>query len=63
MKEYKYVELECENHKTSNSVVSGHKEIINEQAKNGYRYIGYIPINMGPSGKILSLELIFEKEI
>jgi hypothetical protein len=60
MNEYKYVNLECENHKTTSSSVIGHREIIDEQAKNGYRYVGYIPTKMGPSGKILSLDLIFE---
>lgn len=60
MSEYKYVKLECENHKTTSSSVIEHKEIIDEHAKNGYRYVGYIPTKMGPSGKILSLDLIFE---
>lgn len=60
MNEYKYVEVKCENHNASNSNVIGHKEIIDEHAKNGYRYVGYIPTKMGPSGKILSLDLIFE---
>ena len=62
MKEYKYVELECENHPATSSVVTGHREIIDEQAKDGYSYVGYMPLQMGPSGKMLSLDLIFEKE-
>ena len=62
MTEYTYIELECENKKATSSLVTGHREIIDEHAKNGYRYVGYIPLKMGPSGKILSMELILEKE-
>jgi len=62
MKIYKYVELECENHKATNSIITGHRAIIDENAKCGYRYVGYIPLKMGPSGKVLSVELIFEKD-
>lgn len=62
MKEYKYIVLEYENHKATSSSITGHREIIDEQAKNGFRYAGYLPTKMGPSGKILSVDLIFEKE-
>lgn len=62
MAEYEYVELECENHKATSSSVTGHREIIGEYAKKGYIYVGYIPTKMGPSGKILALDLIFKKE-
>lgn len=62
MKEYKYVEMECENHKATSSSVTGHREMIDKYAKEGYSYAGYIPTKMGPSGKMLSLDLIFEKE-
>lgn len=62
MKEYKYVELECVNHRATDSTVTAHREIIDTHAKSGYRYIGYIPTKMGPSGKILTMDLIFEKE-
>lgn len=62
MKEYKYVELECVNHRASDSTIVAHRKIIDEYAKNGYCYTGYIPTKMGPSGKILTMDLIFEKE-
>lgn len=60
--EYKYVELNYENHKATSASITGHREIIDQYAKDGYRFAGYIPTKMGPSGKILSLDLIFEKE-
>jgi hypothetical protein len=62
MKEYEYVELECINHRVTDSIVTGHRKIIDDHAKNGCRYVGYIPTKMGPSGKLLMLDLIFEKE-
>jgi hypothetical protein len=40
MKEYKYVELECENHKATSSNVTGHRKIIDKYAKDGYSYVG-----------------------
>ena len=59
--EYIFVDLECENRKTSSSELKGHQEIIKDCAKKGYKYVGYLPIKMGPSGKILSIQLLFEK--
>lgn len=59
---YEYVELTLENHKATTSELQGHHEVIDEYATKGYRYIGYVPTLIGPSGKILKLELIFEKQ-
>ena len=58
---YIFVDLECENRKTANSELKGHEEIINDYAKKGYKYAGYLPVIMGPSGKILKIQLLFEK--
>lgn len=58
---YEYVEMVLENHKTTTSELKRHREIIKQYAANGWRYVGYIPTVMGPSGKILKLDLIFEK--
>lgn len=58
---YEFVKVECENHKATTSELKGHREIIIDYANKGYKYVGYIPVKMGPSGKVLTLELIFEK--
>ena len=58
---YTFVKVEYENHKATSSVLKGHQEILNEYAKKGYRYIGYLPTKMGPSGKVLEIELVFEE--
>ncbi len=38
-----------------------HRKIIDEYAKKGYRYVGYIPTEMSPHGVVMSYDLIFEK--
>lgn len=40
-----------------------HKEIINEKAKNGFRYVGAIPTRISKSNVVLELDLVFEKEL
>lgn len=38
-----------------------YKSIIEERAKNGWRYVGYIPTKQRGTGHIQEIELIFEK--
>lgn len=59
---YEYVELVLENHKVTTSELKGHHEVIEEYVSKGFRYIGHIPTQFGPSGKVLKIELIFEKQ-
>lgn len=40
-----------------------HREIINDYAKNGYRYVGYVPTDMNNYGKISQIDLIFEIDV
>lgn len=39
--------------------IEDYKQIIEERAKNGWRYVGYIPIKQRGTGHIQELELIF----
>ena len=59
--DYKFVEIELLNHRTTTSELNGHREFIEQQAKDGYRYVGSVPTLYGPSGKVLKIDLIFEK--
>ncbi len=59
--DYKFVEVTLENHKATTSELKGHREIIENNAKEGYRYAGYVPTVYGPSGKVLKIDMIFEK--
>ncbi|MEG0019551.1 MAG: hypothetical protein RR728_03300 [Oscillospiraceae bacterium] len=51
--EYIFIEVECENKKTTIAELKGHREIIQEQAKQGYRYAGFLPVTMGRVVKFL----------
>lgn len=37
-----------------------HREIIDEYAKKGFRYVGFIPTVLNDYGKIKDMDLIFE---
>ncbi len=57
---YEYVEVVYAT--LFSATISKHKEIINEYARNGYKYVGYIPTKMDSYGKIKTIVLIFETE-
>ncbi len=40
-----------------------HRDIIDEHAKKGYRYVGFIPVKMDAYGRYQDVDLIFEREI
>lgn len=61
MYKYKYVSINQEYMMYSN-VFEEYREIIDEHASNGYRYVGFIPAKINPNGKITILDLIFETE-
>jgi hypothetical protein len=44
-------------------LMADHREIINERARDGWRYVGYIPTQQRGTGHMEELELIFEKEV
>jgi hypothetical protein len=59
--ETKIERLELNNKPTGNAETEAHKEIIEWNAKDGFHYQGFVPVKMGPSGKILAIDLIFQK--
>lgn len=61
MKKYEYVTLKLRNNPAGSAYSEEHRKIIDEYAEKGYSYVGYIPVWQGASGKILSMDLIFEK--
>ena len=58
MKKYEYVNINIDGFFGSGSVE--HRNIIDEYAAKGYRYVGYIPTSITPHGKITDMDLIFE---
>ena len=60
MKIYEYERLQIGSMVLSES--TEHRLIINKYALAGYRYVGYIPVVIGSEGRIMSIDLVFEKE-
>lgn len=59
MKKYEYVHINKGPSYNQYAEKLTHRSIINEYAKKGYKYIGYIPTETGQGG-IYELDLIFE---
>ena len=60
MKKYEYVPLHVG--KFIGAKAEGHRDIINEYAKKGYRYVGFIPTNISDYGKFKDIDLVFEMD-
>ena len=60
MKMYEYERLQIGGFIISES--TEHRAIINKYALEGYRYVGYIPVVIGEEGRIMSIDLVFEKD-
>ena len=58
MKKYEYVNINIDGFLGSGS--EEHRQIIDEYAAKGYRYVGYIPTDITAHGKIVEMDLIFE---
>ena len=57
---YEYVEVHIKRFLGAGS--KEHRRLIDEYAAKGYRYVGFIPVNMTDYGKIKDVDLIFEIE-
>ena len=58
MKKYEYVSININGFLVAGS--KEHRQIIDDYAAKGYKYVGYIPTNITPHGKIVEMDLIFE---
>ncbi len=61
MKKYQYVEVHI--NKFFGAGSTEHRKLIDEYAAKGYRYVGFIPVNITDYGKIKDLDLIFETDV
>ncbi len=59
--ETKFIRVTYNNVHAKNAETEEHKAIIEEQSERGFKYVGYFPVKMGPSGKILVVDLIFQR--
>ena len=60
MKKYEYVNVVYEG--VYAAKLNEHRQIIDERAAEGWRYVGYIPTREAYHGQICSIDLIVEKE-
>ena len=58
MKKYQYEPIHI--NKFIGAKSEEHRKIMDKYAKEGYRYVGFIPTNMNDYGKIKDIDLIFE---
>ncbi len=63
MYEYQYIELYTGGGFWLNNREGTHREIIDREAKDGWRYVGYVPLSFTGNGGIKSMDLIFEREV
>ena len=61
MKEYEYVAVHIGTFFGARS--EDHRQIIDEYAKKGYRYVGFIPTIISDYGKIKDMDLVFERDV
>ena len=60
---FKYEYVQIDNEALIASKFTKHRDIIDEYAKRGYRYAGFVPIKSDGYGRIKEMDLIFEKEV
>ena len=56
---YEYVNVKNKTHLMTSSFE--YREIIDEYAKNGYRFVCFVPTTIKEFGEITSFDLVFEK--
>ncbi len=59
--EYQYISLSVGGGFFADNSAGSHRAIIDEQAAQGWRYVGYIPIAFTSHGGQSKIDLIFER--
>ncbi len=60
MKKYEYVRIKGD--KVLGCKFEEHREIIDEYARKGFSYVGFVPVNIAEYGKFKEIDLVFEIE-
>ncbi len=63
MFEYEYERIACNGFGVVGVKYEEHREIIDKYSKRGYRYVGFVPVEVVNHGFPIKLDLIFEKEV
>lgn len=53
--------ITLDNNPAGNAELAGHRAAIERRAADGWRYCGFVPLKFGPSGKMLAVDLVFQK--
>lgn len=56
-----FVTMDMGNNPAWNAELEGWRPIISEWAEKGYAYSGFVPVKSGPTGKLLAIDLVFQK--
>ena len=56
-----FVKLELKNNPATTAELDGYQDIIRSKGEEGFAYAGYVPVKYGPSGKMLEIDLVFQK--
>lgn len=62
MYEYEYVMIDTGGGFWINNAEGSHREVIDREARDGWRYVGYVPLTFTGNGGIKSMDLIFERK-
>ena len=62
MYEYFHVKVSAKSTFGSVSIDPEYRNIIDRAAEEGWRYVGYLPVQQTANGAILEYDLIFEQE-
>lgn len=57
-----FVRVNYDNNKVSCAELTSHREVIEEYTSKGFKYFGFVPVKLGPSGKMLALDLVFDNK-
>lgn len=57
---FKYEYVKVNNEAVMASKFTQHREIIDEYARKGYRFIGFVPMKSDSYGRIKEMDLVFE---
>lgn len=60
MKKYEYAEIKYQEKGILFSNTTEHRKLIDEYAKKGFQYIGFLPTEIDAKGSFRKIELIFQ---
>ena len=63
MYEYQFISVESDWHLLANRSLERHRDIIQEQAEQGWRFAGCVPTQSNSDGVPIEVDLVFERAL